>query len=274
MARLIQYMTRASAFDGEWKWQAAGMCYILKLDSGRVIVIDGGHAADAEDLVSCLEETCGGRPSVALWILTHPHGDHIGALGRTVEDSTLLGRIDISAVCFDAPKEFTFGNGRNIAGELSLMKKISECGARVITPSSGDRIELDGAEIEFLFTYRDAETLSDPNELSLVFTVKAGKSKIMFTGDAYRASLDMLKEKYGDSLSCDICQLAHHALNGGSISFYSAVGAKTVLVPISRSGYEAMKESQYDKINAPARHAVSISEKAVYAFLGHSEIML
>ena len=274
MARLIQYMTRASAFDGEWKWQAAGMCYILQLDSGRTIVIDGGHAADAEDLVSYLEEACGGRPSVALWILTHPHGDHIGALGRIVTDSELLGRIDISAVCFDAPKEFTFGNGRNIAGELSLLTKISECGARVITPSSGDRIDLDGAETEFLFTYRDAETLSDPNELSLVFTVKAGKSKIMFTGDAYRASLDMLEEKYGDSLSCDICQLAHHALNGGSISFYSAVGAKTTLVPISRSGYEAMKESQYDKINAPARHAIGISETAVYAFLGHSEIML
>lgn len=274
MARLIQYMTRASAFDGEWKWQAAGMCYILQLDNRELILIDGGHPADAEELVSFLEEISEGRPSVRTWILTHPHGDHIGALGKIATEPGLLGRLDIKEVCFDAPEEFTFGEGRNIAGELSVLKRIAECGAKYIRPSSGDTLTFDRARINFLFTYRDGEKLTDPNELSLVFSIEVGNKKIMFTGDAYGRPLDALAEKHADRLPCDICQLAHHALNGGSVPFYSAVGANTVLVPISRSGYEAMKAERYDKINAPARYAISHAKEAVYAFNGHTVIEL
>ena len=135
-----------------------------------------------------------------------------------------------------------------------------------------ESILADEAKINMLFTYKDAEELSDPNELSMIFSIELGEKKVMFTGDAYHKPLDMLARTHGDSLRADVCQLAHHALNGGSEEFYSAVGAKAVLVPISRSGFEAMKQEKYDKINAPSRHAVSLSERAVYAFEGTQKI--
>jgi len=275
MAVLVQYMTRASAFDGEWKWQAAGMGYFIKDDGGELIVIDGGHAEDAEGIISHLEELCGRRPVIGLWILTHPHGDHISALHRIATDPALLDRVAIRGVCFSAPEKFTFGEGRSLAGELAKLEEIViGLGVKHAEPSSGDIMRIGDIEVEFLFTYRDAEVLSDPNELSLVFAVKVNGKRIMFTGDAYHRSLDLLAEKHGTSLSSDFCQLAHHALNGGSIPFYSVVGAKAVLVPISRSGFEAMKGSKYDTANAPARFAIAAATDIYYAFCGTASIEL
>jgi len=275
MATLIQYMTRASAFGGEWKWQAAGMCYVIRTDGGDFIIIDGGHAADAEGLVSYLEKICGGVPDVALWILTHPHGDHVGALHAIVSDFSLLQRVRIHSVCFSAPGKFTFGEGRTLERELLMLREIlSFSGAEHIEPFSGDVLHVHGVRIDFLFTYRDAEVLSDPNELSLVFVAAANGKRIMFTGDSYHRSLDSLAGRLGGSLSCDFCQLAHHALNGGSIPFYSVVGAQAVLVPISRSGFEAMKGSKYDTANAPARFAIAAATDIYYAFCGTASIEL
>ena len=271
MSTLIQYMTRASAYDGEWKWQAAGMCYIIKTDGGRFVIIDGGHVADAEDILSFLKSMSDGMPDIAMWILTHPHGDHIGALGRIASDEGLLSSVNIDSVCFCAPKEFTFGNGRDLKYELALLDSIS---SRInhIEPKRGDVIFTDEVKTEFLFTYKDTEVLSDPNELSMVFSITLGKNRVMFTGDAYHRPLDALADSLGDSLRSDLCQLAHHALNGGSEKFYSAVGARTVLVPISKSGFEAMKQEKYDRINAPSRCAISMAERAVYAFEGTQKL--
>lgn len=50
MEKLIQYATKASAYDGPFDsvvgWSAAGMGYIVKSENGKIIVIDGGHDED------------------------------------------------------------------------------------------------------------------------------------------------------------------------------------------------------------------------------------
>ena len=63
MAKLIQYCTKASRFAGEFKWQAAGMGYILLTDGGRFLVIDGGHGEDAEGILALLEGNSAGKPA-------------------------------------------------------------------------------------------------------------------------------------------------------------------------------------------------------------------
>lgn len=275
MTRLIQYETKASSYDGDWKWQAAGMCYIIHLESGELIVIDGGHAADAEDLIDYLWDVSGGRPKVAAWLLSHPHKDHIGALHRIISDRELSSRIDIAALYASAPAEFEFAKGRILDVELRMQKEIEAFfGERHIEPRSGDSADVCGVRIDFLFTYIDGEGLSDSNELSMVFTLTVNEKRVMFPGDQYHRSLDMLADKHGDELRCDICQLAHHALNGGSTKFYEKCGAQIVLVPISRSGYRAMKLEKYDEINAPARYAISHASIRIFAFDGNFSLEL
>ena len=43
MSRLIQVRTKASEYDGEFRWQAAGMSYLIVNEAHEYAVIDGGQ---------------------------------------------------------------------------------------------------------------------------------------------------------------------------------------------------------------------------------------
>ena len=48
--KLVQICTKASEFNGEFQWQAAGMGYVIQTEANSFIVIDGGFAEDAPHL--------------------------------------------------------------------------------------------------------------------------------------------------------------------------------------------------------------------------------
>ena len=114
-------------------------------------------------------------------------------------------------------------------------------------------MEADGLAFTFFFCQEDLYC-EDPNELSLVFRMSKAETgeeteemkTVMFTGDAYPRTMDVIMGKYtAEQLHSDICQAAHHGLNGGDSRFYEAVGADTVLVPIAKPAFEAMLYGEY-----------------------------
>ncbi|MCQ2426941.1 MAG: MBL fold metallo-hydrolase [Clostridia bacterium] len=249
MEKIIQYSTTGSRFNGEWKWQAAGMCYIIVTEHRHLIVIDGGSTAeDARNIIGiCRTETGSTKPEIDMWILTHPHIDHIGAFAAIGENEELRREITVKKVVFSAPDTYVFKNpARKTEKEVAMMKSaVSLLEADFYEPVSGDCLETDGVLTDILFTYRDLEKAEDPNELSMVFRISGKNKSAMFTGDSYFAGLDVVYKKHRDNgtlteLSSDIVQTAHHSLNGGHTMFYKAVGAEIALVPISRPGDEAM----------------------------------
>ena len=56
------------------------MSYVLQTSGGKLIVIDGGNKQDAGHLQDTLIRLGGPEPVVDLWLLTHPHLDHVDAL--------------------------------------------------------------------------------------------------------------------------------------------------------------------------------------------------
>ena len=58
------------------------MSYVIRTAQGKTIVIDGGwEAKDSDNLFSYLQKVTGQTaPHIDAWFLTHPHGDHYGAL--------------------------------------------------------------------------------------------------------------------------------------------------------------------------------------------------
>ena len=56
------------------------MSYILQTGEGKLVVIDGGTRQDAGNLLETLIRLGGPEPTVELWLLTHPHLDHVDAL--------------------------------------------------------------------------------------------------------------------------------------------------------------------------------------------------
>ena len=73
MEKLIQYATKASAYDGPFDsvvgWAAAGMGYIIKTENGKIIVIDGGHDEDGYPLYEIIREK---NPDVPYIMVTRP----------------------------------------------------------------------------------------------------------------------------------------------------------------------------------------------------------
>ena len=55
------------------------MSYVIRTTGGKVIVIDGGTTGDAPYLRGFLAAL---GSNVQAWFITHPHSDHVGALGE------------------------------------------------------------------------------------------------------------------------------------------------------------------------------------------------
>ncbi len=271
---MLQIRTKASEFDGEFKWQAAGMSYMICLSDNTFIMIDGGHDEDAEPLISKMKMFSGeSLPCVRLWIITHPHDDHYRALFRIATDDLLRSSVDIKSLCYGIPKDGKLkGSGLSVENELKEIEQIrDELGCAVLSPHTGDVVDFGNLKIRFLSTYNDFDALNDPNELSLVFKVIGPKKSVMFTGDAYSCVTQRVCFDFWNELKSDICQVAHHGLNGGSADFYAKVDAKTILIPISKSGDVYMNEQNRFW---PRFFAEKNADTVVKAYLGDTEFLI
>ena len=118
MEKLIQYATKASAYDGAFDskvgWAAAGMGYLLRTENGHLIAVDGGHPEDAEAFLELLEANSDGKPVVDFWIITHPHGDHYGALLEICRRPELAARMSVKTLIYHFPEEFRDARGNGI----------------------------------------------------------------------------------------------------------------------------------------------------------------
>ena len=246
-ACVMQLCTSNSEYNGEWKWQAAGMSYVIRTEGDRLIVVDGGETEeDATRLLRVMKKlTNSEHPTVAMWILTHPHPDHYKALYLISENPKMLSGLDIQQLCYQLPeKPLLPRSGVTYTKEDEEIRIMTErLGVPVTVPHTGDILTFDGLTIRFFFTPENClERLTDVNELSLIFQVCGKHKSIMFTGDAYERTTKLVAFRFWDDLKSDYCQLAHHGLNGGSTEFYARVNAPHVLIPISASGDRAVSE--------------------------------
>ena len=269
MAKLIQYRTHASLYDGPFDskvgWAAAGMGYLIVTDGGRLIVIDGGFAEDVPDLLALMREQTGREvPHVDLWIITHPHGDHYFALRELAKTPE---RIRVDTLMYHFPAEFRDRNGNGCAGAIRDLESIAAAlGAAVKLPTVDEHIDVNGLDIHILYTPTDCSILNNPNQLSLIFTVQGPRRKLMITGDAYSRNMQIAVWRYGKSLKADILQLPHHGLcDTGNPEFYKYVDADTVLIPISTAGDRTMRSDMYGdapRANRLAEDRATIVHKA------------
>ncbi|MBE6608707.1 MAG: MBL fold metallo-hydrolase [Ruminococcaceae bacterium] len=276
MEKLIQYRTKESLYDGPFNgkvgWHAAGMGYIIVTENGKLIVIDGGCPNDTEDFLALLEENAGGKkPTVELWIITHPHGDHDGVLNTIANDPDLLSRVEIKEIVYRFPNEFCDKNGNfvNIQSNENMQNVLFLTGAKGHMPELDEKISVDGMEIHFLYHAYDCKLINgiaNCNVCSLIFTVQAKNKKIMFTGDAYMRNMQVVAWLYKGKLKCNILQMPHHALcDTGLIEFYKEVNADIVLEPTCIAGDRAMHSELYCNTEyARANAWAELNAKAVH----------
>ena len=275
MPKLIQYRTLASLYNGPFgdgsPWPAAGMGYVFVTENRHLIVVDGGHGADAEPFLDLLTEAAGETPVVDLWMVTHPHGDHYGALREIAMREDLRGRVSVKELWWYFPPEFRDGKGKAPCegANRHLREVCAALGAVEHMPRMGETATVDGLTLEMLFVPTDCGEIRNPNSLSLIFTVKSWAKTALITGDAFSDTLGYCAERYGEALKCDILQLPHHGLcDTGLPAFYRLAGAETLLIPISEAGDRCMRSGIYGEATAANLVAEELAATVHRAFEG------
>lgn len=275
MAKIIQICTNASREDGDFskEWPAAGMGYVIVSDNGKLIVVDGGECRnDAAHILGILSSLSNDSvPTVSLWIITHTHLDHFGALTFFSSGAGFADTIKIEKICACTNIPLGFG----YAEQKLLARTLESLDSSVFEPRTQERIMIDGLDIQFLFTWRDHRDINNAtsfNELSLVFMISSKNRKMLFTGDSTRVVFLKILESFPhDAIKCDFLQLAHHGLDGGDIEFYKLAAPTVVFVPCSLGGIKFIKSSNGD-FNKCSRYARENAQSVICACNGDCSV--
>ena len=268
-----------------------GMSYIIRTPKGSFIVIDGGWIGigEGKKIRNILKEqnTNGDLPVIAAWILTHPHSDHYGAIADVASayyDEVVLERViynymseemlaksDVAKVLDDSTAPYNI-----LKRTLSAPKKWGY--TQVIKPHAGDVLNIDGVEIDMLYTHEEVapntSSLEYNNAASLAFRISLGEKSMLVLGDSTSANMLSMAKRYGTHLKSDVLQPTHHGRTHGKIEVYSLVLPEVVLWDCALSSYKEYEKQDYNQylIKNIKRHYISQNGTVTLSFKTLEEI--
>ena len=204
------------------------MSYIIDSSDGKVIVIDGGFYCeeDAENLYHLIKQR-GGR--VDLWLITHAHSDHLGALLWMMERYPVFD-IQISRLCFHFPSNEWLAKREEYDYNKRFLYGVERHGIHVETPVTGDVIECGSISVEIVSHPEAYENYPQINPTSMIFLVHFPKRDVLFLGDFdVCGQSEFLQKRDVSKIRRDIVQMAHHGQAGVDRYFYELIRPKICL---------------------------------------------
>lgn len=237
-----------------------GMTYIVRLADNSFIVVDGGYANDAKNLIKTLESLSGQESGIRIraWLMSHAHDDHYPAFGEFASqyaDKVVLENVMFAPVSERIAKDTYFNIG--IYDDIAKFD-----GARAVTVHAGMTFKFADVTLEVLntpeYVYKDNENL-DFNESSSVFRVRNTDGSIIFLGDCYDRVSDFLVNTYGDGLKTEMMQVSHHGVEQATVELYEIIDPSIAFWPCDEwllahergtttKQYLLQKESIYEHI--------------------------
>lgn len=215
-----------------------GNSYVVQTAGGKVIVMDGGFAAE-KDYLRGFIDALGGK--VDAWIISHPHDDHITALIALLENPNGLKieRVYHSRfpdVLIDAESAETAAITRKL---YSLLDNATDI--EVIDCHCGDEFEIDGVNFKILSEKNPEMANRNPyNNSSMALKMWDQKKSFIFLGDlGAEGGEKLLGSEYAKDLECDYLQMAHHGQDGCDKHFYESVKFRACLWPSPKWVYNA-----------------------------------
>lgn len=224
-----------------------GMSYVIRLDDGRFIIIDGGHprAENAGNLFKILRAQAPDVNNivVAAWIITHAHTDHAGMFFKHFQSYSKT--LTVEKFIFDFPTDDEAWVGKSMHDYIVGMKKQiarDHANATVYKAHAGQQYLIGNAKIDILYSF---ELLCPPeidekfNMTSIMFSIELAGQRMMFLGDCMIESSGMMVDMYGDTLKSDFVQVGHHGATGATTELYSCIKPIYVLWPLAESKYNS-----------------------------------
>ena len=199
-----------------------GESYVITLEDGRYIIIDGGYLQDAEGLYQFLVDNnkrSDGKVVIAAWFLSHSHGDHYGCFGQFT--SAYGSEVTLEYIVSAPGVSGMYSNGYDDYLEVNLARIAEETyQCQLIRPHTGQTLTFCNTQFQMLYTPEDYAvrygygTITSENNASLVFKMTANGQTVLFTNDAEKAVSQLLCDTYGEELKSDIFQMNHHGVGG------------------------------------------------------------
>ena len=207
------------------------MSYIVETDDGKLIVVDGGLACDADYLLNYIRRLNGGRAHVDCWHLTHAHNDHIEALLKLLKDKP--DDLVIERLYYNFPpvektrlyEPSDVHTGEEFNALLPSIESISSVyrDGEVITVGSASFTVLYTPDPDFSITQNFV------NNTSTVLRMTLGGHSVLFLGDLGVEAGEVMLARRGKELKSDYVQMAHHGQNGVTRAVYAAAAPTACL---------------------------------------------
>ncbi len=265
-------------FESDHTLIDCGMCLLIQCSDFSFFVVDSGHYLQMNDndrLYQFMRERTPDGQKVVIngWLITHTHTDHVSKLLDFLKYNT--ENVVIEGFYLNLLEENykieKWGREEQYFNELTrkTLDKLTDIPKYKLR--SGDSFKIRNLTIDVLCTHEDVffEKIQDFNDSSSVVMVTAENTRIFIPGDASGLESEVLERRFGEDLSCDIVQIAHHGHFGISENAYKLLNAKVVVFPITRIKYE----EEYPRIKAN-RIAVGIAEKSFISSDGTVKIPL
>ncbi len=220
-----------------------GNSYLLVTGSGKVIMMDGGMPTDESKLRSRLAAV---GNHVDAWFISHPHGDHVGALIPILENRNgiSIGSIYYSRLSSTLLSQESGANNTYATPFYNALAVQTETDV-INVQRTGQVFTVDGVSIKVL-GIANPEILNNAyNNSSMILKVSDATKSVLFLGDAGEECGEKLLKAYPGELECDYIQMAHHGQQGCNQKFYNAAKFKACLWPTPSWLWKAGESSQY-----------------------------
>lgn len=192
------------------------MGYVLQAKTGEVIVVDGGHGGNEEELANIIR-SLGGH--VSLWLITHPHDDHHDAvmrIFREYKDITCekLGSSLLPAEWLAGQKE-----RRELDDWEAFLPEVSDIFFEV---RRGQTFSVGSVTVDVLTGANPDILVNTYNNQSCVYRMKEDDFTMIFLGDLGIEGGERFLSLCPD-VRCDGVQMAHHGQQGVKEDVYQSL---------------------------------------------------
>ena len=283
---------------------AVGMGYVIRLEDGRFIVIDGGGVNTGgveydrlwNVLTELYKDAFGKAPTardpivIAAWINTHSHWDHYEAFQQMLRKYGKTGLLRMEYMLGNFPDDMSIyavqastlhmGNGTAIP----TLQGYVNGGFQYVKVHTGQKLYLANVTLEILMTYEDhnPRRICNSNDTCTVVRFEiankdapaAAPTTAIFLADAFRFQSRYLCAMYGSYLQSDIVQLAHHGNIGCEKAVYEAIAAKVVLFPHQYSAFSSYTSGASSAWNYKVDYFVVNEQESVqYVFVAEAKCL-
>ena len=177
---------------------------LIETPSGKTVLIDAGLPGSQDKIEPILREH---RVSRLNFIVdSHPHNDHIGGMGKLLEE-----------VPFDTVYDSALVT--NASAQTRLLKAIKAGGGKFVRARKGMTVPIDNdVTMEILQPAEPLYREDDKNYInnnSVIVRFVFGKTRLLFTGDMEEIERARLYES-GADISADFLKIAHHGSRNGT----------------------------------------------------------